>query len=276
MKLTYLGTAAAEGWPALFCRCEHCRAAKEAGGKNIRTRSQALLDDVLLIDLPPDSYMHMLHGGLDLPGIEHMLLTHTHSDHFYPKDLLFRTEGYAHGLAAPLTIYGNDAMVVRMAQFVQENFGKRKWVEGRLAWQELKAFQEADVAGYRVTPLLAAHDRSEACYIFLVEKDGKALLYGNDTGIFPESTWAHIANRRLSLVSLDCTTGKFPEGSNHMGVEDVLTVKRRLVEMGCADEQTQFVATHFSHNGHMLHEELVSFFEPHGVLVAYDGMSIEV
>ena len=24
MKLRYLGTAAAEGWPAVFCRCPHC------------------------------------------------------------------------------------------------------------------------------------------------------------------------------------------------------------------------------------------------------------
>ena len=27
MKLTYLGTAAAEGFPAVFCNCEHCREA---------------------------------------------------------------------------------------------------------------------------------------------------------------------------------------------------------------------------------------------------------
>ena len=29
MKLTYLGTAAAEGLPALFCNCEFCQKARE-------------------------------------------------------------------------------------------------------------------------------------------------------------------------------------------------------------------------------------------------------
>lgn len=276
MKLTYFGTAAAEGWPAMFCGCELCRAAKASGGKNIRTRSQALLDEVLLFDLPPDSYMHMLHGGLDLPGIRHLLITHTHQDHFYPEDLLFRSPGYAHEVNGTLTLYGNAAMVARMDQHAQENYGGPDWVNERLAWQELKPFQATEIAGYAVTPLLARHDYNEACYIYLVEKGGKALLYGNDTGVFPEKSFAHLAGRRLSLVSLDCTTGKHPEGSNHMGVPDVLGVRARLLEMGCADERTVFVATHFSHNGQLLHEELEARFAPQGVIVAYDGLTVSV
>ena len=33
MKIHYLGTAAAEGWPALFCDCENCRRARIEKGK---------------------------------------------------------------------------------------------------------------------------------------------------------------------------------------------------------------------------------------------------
>ena len=70
MQFTYLGTAAAEGWPAVFCRCKYCLEAQRLGGKNIRTRSQAIVNDDLLIDLPPDTYLHKLaHGpGIDLPA----------------------------------------------------------------------------------------------------------------------------------------------------------------------------------------------------------------
>ena len=56
MKLTFLGTAAAEGFPAIFCNCEYCKEARKLGGKNIRSRSQTLINDDLLIDLPADSY----------------------------------------------------------------------------------------------------------------------------------------------------------------------------------------------------------------------------
>ena len=46
MEFTYLGTAAAEGWPAVFCRCKYCLEAQRLGGKNIRTRSQAIINEI--------------------------------------------------------------------------------------------------------------------------------------------------------------------------------------------------------------------------------------
>lgn len=53
MKVTYLGTAAAERVPAIFCNCRICRHAMEKKGREIRTQTQALLDDgKLLIDFP--------------------------------------------------------------------------------------------------------------------------------------------------------------------------------------------------------------------------------
>ena len=60
MKLRYLGTAAYEGIPSLFCQCELCKKARELGGKNLRSRSQALVNDDLLIDFPPDTSLHYM------------------------------------------------------------------------------------------------------------------------------------------------------------------------------------------------------------------------
>ena len=66
MKIQWIGTAAAEGWPAVFCQCQACRRAALLGGKNIRTRLGAIIDDILLLDLNPDLYAQKLHFGLDL------------------------------------------------------------------------------------------------------------------------------------------------------------------------------------------------------------------
>ena len=75
MKLTYLGTAAAEGFPALFCNCPYCEEARRLGGKNIRTRSQSLINDDLLIDFPADTYHHLLLQGMrgDMKIFIHLL-----------------------------------------------------------------------------------------------------------------------------------------------------------------------------------------------------------
>ncbi|HPC76977.1 MAG TPA: carbon-phosphorus lyase, partial [bacterium] len=44
MEIMFLGTAAAEGWPGVFCSCDYCKKARELGGKNIRTRSSVLIE----------------------------------------------------------------------------------------------------------------------------------------------------------------------------------------------------------------------------------------
>ena len=49
MKITFLGTAAAEGVPAIFCNCEYCQNARLKGGKNIRTRSQEIINEYIKI-----------------------------------------------------------------------------------------------------------------------------------------------------------------------------------------------------------------------------------
>ena len=75
MKLKYLGTAAAEGVPALFCDCDTCRRSKLLGGKNIRSRSQAVINDDLLIDLPCDHFMHLIQNQIDFRNIKYCLIT---------------------------------------------------------------------------------------------------------------------------------------------------------------------------------------------------------
>ena len=57
MRFQYLGTAAAEGWPGVFCRCAVCEEARALGGRHIRTRSQAMINDDLLLDFPGDAIL---------------------------------------------------------------------------------------------------------------------------------------------------------------------------------------------------------------------------
>ena len=40
-------------------------------------------------------------------------------------------------------------------------------------------------------------------------------------------------------------------------------------------DHTRVIATHFSHGGKWMHEELVRYFLPYGIEVAYDGMVID-
>ena len=82
MKIHFLGTAASEGIPNPFCRCEHCQQARIRKGKDLRTHSSAIIDDELLIDVAPEFSQQLLRDGLDATEIRSLLFTHTHPDHF--------------------------------------------------------------------------------------------------------------------------------------------------------------------------------------------------
>lgn len=278
MKLHYLGTAAAEGIPAVFCGCDVCRRARELGGKNIRTRAQMLIDDALLCDLGPDTFAHALANDIDLGAIEHVLITHSHSDHFYAEDLVFRCEPYGHNdNRQPLTLYGNKK-VGNLLEMVVDIYNDTPNFETFVSYKEISAFKDFRAGNYIITPLKAKHDDNEDCFIFEIAdvRDGKRCLYAHDTAMLPEEDFAHLASRRLDVVSLDCTMGTAPNGGSHMVLADCINVKNRLILQGSADESTVFIINHFSHNCGLTHEQLCAAAEPHGFITAFDGMIIEV
>ena len=277
MKFKYLGTAAAECWPALFCSCDNCERAKQAGGKNIRTRSQAIVNDDLLIDLPPDTYFHVINYGLDLTKIKNIIVTHDHEDHFYVYDLHRAYPPFAYNAAKEkipqINIYGNGAINGYAAELKDH--------EDILCFNEIQAFEKYNIGEYTVTPLKADHDDSQDCFIYIIEDKKSKILYANDTGWFPEETWeylqnAHASGKIFDFVSLDATYGMLDGRHGHMGIDVCGEVKTRLIEIGAADDKTVFCLHHFSHNGAKIYDELVPIAQNAGFLVSYDAMELEI
>ena len=275
MKLKYLGTAAAEGIPGVFCTCPVCTHARENKGKNIRTRSQALLDGKILFDFPADTYMRDIASGftaVDLPAIRHVFITHSHSDHFYPAELELRRSVFV--LQEPieiLNVYGNKAV---MDAFRSNNMDE--WSKGYNVYHFMEAFKPVEADGYKITPLTAKHSDNEDCLFYMAEHDGKALLYAHDTGFFPETVWEHFGKTkiRFDLVSLDCTSMTGRDGGYHMGILDCAEMRKRLFSIGAADEKTVFVLNHFSHGGGLNHEELCAAAAKENFLVSWDGFEV--
>ncbi|NLO85129.1 MAG: hypothetical protein GX096_06855 [Clostridiales bacterium] len=275
MRIRYLGTAAAEGWPALFCQCEACRKAASLGGKNIRTRAQAVIDEKILMDFGPDTYLHMLQQGLDLPSIQTVLITHSHQDHCYPHELLLRGEPYAHGDLGVLTVYGCAEVKAKYDEAAGQNDSSN--FEQVVRFEEVHEFMPFETAeGYLVTPLLARHNPQEKCLIYLVEKDGKTIFYGHDSGIYPEETWEYLTGKKIDLVSFDCTNVLHPDGNYHMGIPAALQARERFISIGICSEQTQYVISHFSHNGILMHDEIKAVGDRENLLTAWDGFYVDI
>ena len=273
MQITYYGTAAGEGWPGVFCQCPLCQSARRMGGKNIRTRSQALINDNLLLDLPPDNQLHSLCYGLDLGKVRALLITHSHSDHFYPEDLEFLREPYSHTYRGQMQIYGNDAVGRGIVRTCGGTGGK----EDRFQFYEAEVNETFTVLDYTVTPLRATHAQGEKCLFYHIAQGDRSLLYAHDTGAFTQENLDCLARQpgKLSLVSLDCTSQMHRDGQYHMGLADAAAQKEKLLALGLADADTVWVVNHFSHNGGWLHDEITEQARKYGMIASYDGMPVK-
>lgn len=275
MKVKYMGTAAAEGFPAVYCSCETCRRARKMGGKNLRARAQALLDNNLLVDMGPDTCASAARFGLNLMQVEHVLITHAHSDHLYAEDLVFRCEPYGHGgKNAPLTIYGNAAVGDTLER-ARSRYDDTGAFAQFVHFRQVHPFETFYAGDYCVTALPAVHDSQEECLLFdVTAPDGARLLYGNDSALFPSELMDDLAGKRFDVISLDCTMGGGEPCASHMSLAQCIELAQTLRAIGAADSRTQVVITHFSHNGGLLHEELCARAE--GLIVAYDGLELRV
>lgn len=276
MKIQFLGTAAAEGIPALWCSCDNCKRSRMIGGRAVRSRSQALIDGKLLIDFPADTYWHMMKNSIDLLDIDHCLITHSHSDHLYPADIDMIKPGFSNAPSGyKLTLHGTDTMADKLIDTVSpiaEKFGI-------VAFENIEAFAPQKIGGYIVTALPAIHDPKSGPVFYQIQGE-KNVLYAHDTHYFHDDVWAYWEKTKphFDLVSLDCTNACTPMTYvGHMSFEENIQVKKKMCDMGIADESTLFICNHFSHNGtSVVYDDFVPIAAKEGFLVSYDGMTVNI
>jgi phosphoribosyl 1,2-cyclic phosphate phosphodiesterase len=272
MKLLLLGTAAAEAWPAPFCLCHACETARQRGGPNLRTRSNALLDDDLKIDFGPDTVSQLQRTGRHLNAVRTLIFTHQHADHITPPELICASEPFTRTpLPSPLVVYGNQQVMEQLyAEFPEP-------AKKNLEFRKLRMLQEIETpSGDRVLPMPADH--VTGAFTLRITRGDKTIFYGHDSGLYPQATIDALASGPpLDIALMDCTHGDDMESNrNHMSIAGVIEMTELLRQRGAIHDHTRVIATHFSHNGNLAHEELVRAFLPHGIEVAFDGMTVEV
>ena len=275
MKILYLGTAAAEGLPAPFCTCAICENARARRGREVRSRSQMLIDDEVLIDFPPDTYYHALTHNLRLGSVHTLLVTHDHMDHWFPAGLINRHSAYQQGARGVLHVYGNEAVGRSFAAHFSSELYKAQPLDSFVQFHIIHGGDRVCRCGWEITAVPADHDKLQECLIYICKKDGKCLLYAHGTGIcLSDEAWSLLAAERYDLVSVDATMGLEHCPYNHMGLPDVERFFAKLGEMGCTDKHTLCICSHFSHNGGLTHADLILHACPR--IPAYDGMEVEI
>lgn len=268
MNIRLLGTGASDGIPAFFGDSEVSRYARKNGGKDLRSRAAAIVDQGLKIDLPPDTFMQMTRDRLDPNDWTALLFTHSHDDHCAISELQYALFPFTDREFLHYPIYAN-AMICDLIH--------ARYPQWPLEIVETRSFCPFVAAGYGVIPFKANHKEDEDSQNFLVQKDGRTLAYATDTGIWFEETWEFLQDYRLDLLVIECTEGFNPTTYHgHIDIPQLIGMVERLKMQGTLTSESQVFTTHHSHLGGATHAQLEEALAPHGIVPGFDGQVIEV
>lgn len=289
MKITFLGTGAAELYPGAWCQCDYCTYARTHGGRNVRFTSSIHFADKCLVDFPADVFNKAAQYGVDLLGTELLLCTHPHEDHFDPQMLYWRYRAYGadalpelERYAAPcarfgelplLRVFGNRGVWARMNAI----FGNREVADYAMDFTIPQVYQEYHHAGVDFIPMIASHmEGGERGMIYLIHAQGKTFLYATDSDTYVERTRDCLRAHKVDAVIMEATFGEVNKGRGHMTLGRVWDEVRFFEENGLFNGEPQVWLTHMSPHRTPPYDLLCPMLEGTCVRSAYDGMTLEL
>lgn len=290
MKITFLGTGAAELYPGAWCQCDYCAYAREHGGRNVRFTSSIHFVDRCLVDFPADVMNKAMQYGVDMLRTELLLVTHSHADHFDPQMLYWRFKAYGadelpeterynapcarFGDLPQLRIFGNRKVFARMEHI----FEQRELADYALDFTIPEAYHEYHHAGVDFIPMIASHPDSmgERGLIYLIHAQGKTFLYATDSDTYIDRTRACIRAHKVDAVIMEATFGITEKGRGHMTLGRVRDEVRFFEENQLFTGAPQVFLTHMSPHRTPPYDQLSAMLEGSCIHSAYDGMVLEL
>lgn len=284
MQITFLGTAASEGYPDVFCGCANCVNALALGGPSLRKRSAALINDDLLIDLGPDLMAAAQMHGIPLAKVTYCLQTHEHDDHLDPTNLIWRSDYSGVSNVPHLHYYASQGAFAEAKRRLGPQMADSTFFDAEvsaalnLTAHLVEPFQTFMVGPYRITSVAANHDPSLTAMLYVIEQAGRTLFYATDTGEIGEPTWQALRTGafRFNLVAMDHTFGLARRVNGHMNWEQFTEQLDRMRKEGLLADDARILAHHLAHHSNPPYPELVAFAAQHGYEVAYDGLCLDV
>ena len=242
--IQFLGTGAGDcvELHARECGEGHCARAKRLGGRNLRHAPSLFISPDMLVDFYSDAQMRV-YGTRD-ESIHHLLITHTHHDHFQPGAIL----GFASSLSHPLNVYGSINV-----EHALDFAGRYRWDASagnfeisqhtsNIQVRAIRPGERCSVGDIQVTPVLANHmiDKShliqqEQSLNYVFERGGKALFYGLDSSYVLPETFEMLSRFQLDIAVFDATFGHLEIDPFRSGHRNFAMLEKTVARLLLAD-----------------------------------------
>lgn len=231
----------------------------------LRRFSSILMNGKLLVDPGPHVF-HFLQS-FDAPDlyrdVSHVLLTHSHPDHFSRDTLCRLTQ------SRPITFCADEAVKDMVADIPNLHFCT------------MPLWCPSQIGGYEVIPLAANHSTDVADelprHYIIRTPSGKKIFYGCDGAWLCNRTWKALRGHCFDVMVLDGTIGAARGDSRifeHNSQEMVHVMSAAFRRAGIVGNGTALCISHLARTLHGTQQEEEAFNAPDGITVAYDGLKL--
>lgn len=254
MRVTILGSGTSAGVPTLGCRCPVCMSTDP---HNKRMRASIYLEQGntrILVDCGPDFRTQALLRGIH--DVDHVLITHTHSDHLNGLDDL-RSFNMVHG--HPISVYASQPSLDDIRHRFAYCFQPPPPGGGipQLDLELLQPGKPVTLGELEVLPLQVFHGSLP----ILGFRFGK-FAYFTDVSRVPAETLEALQGVEVLITS----ALRYRPHSTHMSVGEAVELVEKI-----GPRQAWF--THMCHD---LDHDTTNRELPPGMALLYDGMAFEV
>ena len=196
----------------------------DAFGSGGRGNAAFLLEGAqgsVLLDCGPATPAALKRMGVRPAGLDAVLISHFHGDHFGGIPFLFLESRYLEPRSRPLQVAGpagTEAVVSDLARALYRN-GAADPDPAQVRFLELADGQPTAVGPAEVRAFPVPHAEGEDCLGLDVRMDGRKVVYSGDTRWFPGLARAA---RGADLLIWECTSASTTEAAGHTCLEDVL------------------------------------------------------
>jgi phosphoribosyl 1,2-cyclic phosphate phosphodiesterase len=253
LKVTFLGTGTSQGVPVIACSCATCRSIDP---RDKRLRSSVLIETegkLIIIDTGPDFREQMLRENIK--NLDAILYTHEHKDHTAGLDDI-RSFNYIR--QKPMDVYAESQVIRSLQMEFAYIFAEKKYPGVPQVEIHTIGNQSFNIDGINILPIRVMHYRLPV----LGFRIGDFTYITDANYISEEEKEKIIGSRHLVISGL-----RKQKHISHFSLQEALQLIAEL------SPQRAYI-THISHQ--MGKYEDIQKDMPAGVMLAYDGMQIEL
>jgi phosphoribosyl 1,2-cyclic phosphate phosphodiesterase len=239
-----------------------------------------------MLDFGAEVFQQASKFDVPLLDIQHLFVTHSHEDHLYLQHLLWRTGveqvpperdmvGPRFSPLPMLHVYGNADVCALLTPHLDGADAEERL---QMRVHRVTHGVQGQAGDIIYLPLEANHkDRTCSAVNYVLQREGRTILYALDTGWFHEHTYDWIKQFHYDLVVIEGTFGYGgPHSTGHFNLNKLQRAIEWFREDGLLKDGARFCASHISPHFSPVYEEYAPVLAEKGITLAYDGMKVDL